>query len=116
MIGISVKLFRAGKQPAKNILTTVNHHYLIFPTGYFERIESVSVSSSCPQWNLVCADYWKIPLQHICFMTGWTLGYILLGTLCDWCVFLRFYYTSCFLNVIKVKMESVLKFTSVLAE
>ncbi|KAI9531853.1 hypothetical protein NQZ68_037819 [Dissostichus eleginoides] len=35
-------------------------------------------------WNLVCSDYWKIPLQHICFMTGWILGYILLGTLCDW--------------------------------
>lgn len=36
------------------------------------------------EWNLVCDDYWKIPLQHVCFMTGWTLGYILLGTLCDW--------------------------------
>ncbi|TRZ00918.1 hypothetical protein DNTS_007793 [Danionella cerebrum] len=32
------------------------------------------------EWNLVCDDYWKVPLQHICFMTGWTLGYILLGT------------------------------------
>ncbi|CAM4532253.1 unnamed protein product [Leuciscus chuanchicus] len=36
------------------------------------------------EWNLVCADYWKIPLQHVCFMTGWTLGYILLGSICDW--------------------------------
>ncbi|XP_043099640.1 putative solute carrier family 22 member 31 isoform X2 [Puntigrus tetrazona] len=36
------------------------------------------------EWDLVCADYWKIPLQHICFMTGWILGYILLGTICDW--------------------------------
>uniref|UniRef100_A0A3Q1I9W2 Solute carrier family 22 member 31 n=1 Tax=Anabas testudineus TaxID=64144 RepID=A0A3Q1I9W2_ANATE len=35
-------------------------------------------------WNLVCSDYWKIPLQHICFMMGWILGYIFLGTLCDW--------------------------------
>ncbi|XP_060767326.1 putative solute carrier family 22 member 31 isoform X2 [Neoarius graeffei] len=35
-------------------------------------------------WNLVCEDYWKIPLQHVCFMTGWILGYVLLGTLCDW--------------------------------
>ncbi|XP_039990758.1 putative solute carrier family 22 member 31 isoform X2 [Xiphias gladius] len=39
---------------------------------------------SVQQWNLVCSDYWKIPLQHICFMTGWILGYIFLGTLCDW--------------------------------
>uniref|UniRef100_A0A3Q2ZDZ0 Solute carrier family 22 member 31 n=1 Tax=Kryptolebias marmoratus TaxID=37003 RepID=A0A3Q2ZDZ0_KRYMA len=36
------------------------------------------------QWNLVCSNYWKIPLQHICFMTGWIVGYILLGTICDW--------------------------------
>uniref|UniRef100_A0A3Q2YP19 Major facilitator superfamily (MFS) profile domain-containing protein n=1 Tax=Hippocampus comes TaxID=109280 RepID=A0A3Q2YP19_HIPCM len=36
------------------------------------------------QWNLVCGDYWKIPLQHICFMTGWILGYIFIGSLCDW--------------------------------
>uniref|UniRef100_A0A3B3DS33 Solute carrier family 22 member 31 n=1 Tax=Oryzias melastigma TaxID=30732 RepID=A0A3B3DS33_ORYME len=36
------------------------------------------------QWDLVCNDYWKIPLQHICFMVGWIVGYIFLGTLCDW--------------------------------
>ncbi|XP_032364901.1 putative solute carrier family 22 member 31 [Etheostoma spectabile] len=41
-------------------------------------------SNFVTEWNLVCNDYWKIPLQHICFMTGWILGYILLGTLCDW--------------------------------
>ncbi|XP_036399051.1 putative solute carrier family 22 member 31 [Megalops cyprinoides] len=36
------------------------------------------------EWNLVCGNYWQIPTQHICFMIGWILGYILLGTLCDW--------------------------------
>ncbi|XP_037104034.1 putative solute carrier family 22 member 31 isoform X2 [Syngnathus acus] len=36
------------------------------------------------KWNLVCGDYWKIPLQHICFMTGWIVGYIFIGSLCDW--------------------------------
>ncbi|XP_031425134.1 putative solute carrier family 22 member 31 isoform X1 [Clupea harengus] len=41
-------------------------------------------SNFVTEWNLVCGDYWKIPLQHICFMTGWILGYILLGTICDW--------------------------------
>uniref|UniRef100_UPI003AAC4CD2 putative solute carrier family 22 member 31 n=1 Tax=Centroberyx gerrardi TaxID=166262 RepID=UPI003AAC4CD2 len=41
-------------------------------------------SNFVTEWNLVCSNYWKIPLQHICFMTGWILGYILLGTLCDW--------------------------------
>uniref|UniRef100_A0A8C4YV11 Major facilitator superfamily (MFS) profile domain-containing protein n=1 Tax=Gadus morhua TaxID=8049 RepID=A0A8C4YV11_GADMO len=44
------------------------------------------VMSSCVlvQWDLVCGDYWKVPLQHICFMAGWIFGYVLLGTLCDW--------------------------------
>ncbi|XP_042349479.1 putative solute carrier family 22 member 31 [Plectropomus leopardus] len=41
-------------------------------------------SNFVTEWNLVCSNYWKIPLQHICFMSGWILGYILLGTLCDW--------------------------------
>ncbi|KAK2853934.1 hypothetical protein Q5P01_006595 [Channa striata] len=41
-------------------------------------------SNFVTEWNLVCSDYWKIPLQRICFMTGWILGYIFLGTLCDW--------------------------------
>ncbi|XP_071384907.1 putative solute carrier family 22 member 31 [Centroberyx affinis] len=41
-------------------------------------------SNFVTEWDLVCSNYWKIPLQHICFMTGWILGYILLGTLCDW--------------------------------
>ncbi|XP_070687277.1 putative solute carrier family 22 member 31 [Pempheris klunzingeri] len=41
-------------------------------------------SNFVTEWNLVCSDYWKIPLQHICFMTGWILGYVFLGTLCDW--------------------------------
>ncbi|KAJ0002281.1 hypothetical protein NQD34_002077, partial [Periophthalmus magnuspinnatus] len=41
-------------------------------------------SNFVTEWDLVCSDYWKIPLQHICFMMGWIVGYILLGTLCDW--------------------------------
>ncbi|XP_017260714.1 putative solute carrier family 22 member 31 [Kryptolebias marmoratus] len=41
-------------------------------------------SNFVTEWNLVCSNYWKIPLQHICFMTGWIVGYILLGTICDW--------------------------------
>ncbi|XP_028257941.1 putative solute carrier family 22 member 31 [Parambassis ranga] len=41
-------------------------------------------SNFVTEWNLVCSDYWKIPVQHICFMTGWILGYVFLGTLCDW--------------------------------
>ncbi|KAM4744189.1 putative solute carrier family 22 member 31 [Anableps anableps] len=41
-------------------------------------------SNFVTEWNLVCDDYWKIPLQHICFMMGWIVGYVFLGSLCDW--------------------------------
>uniref|UniRef100_A0A8C5DLT9 Solute carrier family 22 member 31 n=1 Tax=Gouania willdenowi TaxID=441366 RepID=A0A8C5DLT9_GOUWI len=55
------------------------------------------------QWNLVCSDYWKIPVQQICFMIGWILGYVFLGTLCDWLgrrrVFLLSISLSCVLGV-----------------
>uniref|UniRef100_A0A8C6MIU9 Solute carrier family 22 member 31 n=1 Tax=Nothobranchius furzeri TaxID=105023 RepID=A0A8C6MIU9_NOTFU len=59
------------------------------PSGLFYRIcftlGGCKLTCSLPlQWNLVCSDYWKIPLQHVCFMTGWIVGYIFLGTLCDW--------------------------------
>ncbi|XP_038139803.1 putative solute carrier family 22 member 31 isoform X2 [Cyprinodon tularosa] len=36
------------------------------------------------EWNLVCDNSWKIPLQQICFMMGWIVGYVFLGSLCDW--------------------------------
>ncbi|KAM9817186.1 putative solute carrier family 22 member 31 [Neosynchiropus ocellatus] len=41
-------------------------------------------SNFVTEWSLVCGDYWKIPLQHICFMAGWIVGYIFFGMLCDW--------------------------------
>ncbi|XP_028812420.1 putative solute carrier family 22 member 31 isoform X2 [Denticeps clupeoides] len=41
-------------------------------------------SNFVTEWNLVCGNYWKIPLQHVCFMSGWILGYVLLGSACDW--------------------------------
>uniref|UniRef100_H2LMD0 Solute carrier family 22 member 31 n=1 Tax=Oryzias latipes TaxID=8090 RepID=H2LMD0_ORYLA len=41
-------------------------------------------SNIVTDWDLVCSNYWKIPLQHICFMVGWIVGYIFMGTLCDW--------------------------------
>ncbi|XP_035484597.1 putative solute carrier family 22 member 31 [Scophthalmus maximus] len=54
-------------------------------TRGWEYVHSAGLQSNfVTEWDLVCSDYWKIPLQHICFMTGWILGYILLGTLCDW--------------------------------
>ncbi|MGH0125314.1 UNVERIFIED_CONTAM: hypothetical protein FKN15_022903 [Acipenser sinensis] len=38
---------------------------------------------SIPWWDLVCQNYWKIPLEQICYMIGWISGYIVLGSACD---------------------------------
>ncbi|XP_056611917.1 putative solute carrier family 22 member 31 [Triplophysa dalaica] len=54
-------------------------------TGGYEFSKPAGLQNNLvTEWNLVCDDYWKIPLHHICFMTGWILGYILFGTVCDW--------------------------------
>ncbi|XP_023560977.1 putative solute carrier family 22 member 31 [Octodon degus] len=40
--------------------------------------------SPVTQWNLVCGDSWKVPLQHISHLLGCLLGSVLLGAGCDW--------------------------------
>uniref|UniRef100_A0A8C5N299 Solute carrier family 22 member 31 n=1 Tax=Leptobrachium leishanense TaxID=445787 RepID=A0A8C5N299_9ANUR len=37
------------------------------------------------QWELVCGDQWKVPLEHICNLGGWLFGYIVFGLVCDSC-------------------------------
>ncbi|KAG9352471.1 hypothetical protein JZ751_020885 [Albula glossodonta] len=53
-------------------------------TKGWEYSQEVGLQSNyVTEWDLVCENYWKIPLQHICFMMGWILGYVVLGTICD---------------------------------
>ncbi|XP_020844798.1 putative solute carrier family 22 member 31 [Phascolarctos cinereus] len=35
------------------------------------------------QWNLVCGDRWKVPLEHMSYFLGWLLGCMTLGSACD---------------------------------
>ncbi|XP_063103910.1 putative solute carrier family 22 member 31 isoform X2 [Cavia porcellus] len=39
--------------------------------------------SPVTQWNLVCGDGWKVPLQRTGHLLGWLLGSVLLGAGCD---------------------------------
>lgn len=42
-------------------------------------------SDGCPlQWNLVCENGWKVPLEQTSHLLGWLLGCIILGMGCDW--------------------------------
>ncbi|XP_055992132.1 putative solute carrier family 22 member 31 [Sorex fumeus] len=41
------------------------------------------LSSPVTQWNLVCEDAWKVPLQHASHLLGWVLGCVVLGAACD---------------------------------
>ncbi|KAH0619704.1 hypothetical protein JD844_000636 [Phrynosoma platyrhinos] len=36
-----------------------------------------------PQWDLVCSDHWKVPLEQATFLLGWLLGYLGFGSTCD---------------------------------
>ncbi|XP_045628739.1 putative solute carrier family 22 member 31 isoform X4 [Ursus americanus] len=40
--------------------------------------------SPVTQWNLVCEDGWKVPLEQTSHLLGWLLGCVLLGAGCDW--------------------------------
>ncbi|XP_040266776.1 putative solute carrier family 22 member 31 [Bufo bufo] len=61
---------------------------------------TLSNSSSCPgewglqtqswlestlvtQWDLVCENGWKVPLEQICYLIGWLCGFIIFGCVCD---------------------------------
>ncbi|NXS58807.1 S22AH protein, partial [Brachypteracias leptosomus] len=36
-----------------------------------------------PQWDLVCASRWKVPLEQTTHLLGWTVGSIAAGLVCD---------------------------------
>nr|XP_011751638.1 putative solute carrier family 22 member 31 [Macaca nemestrina] len=35
------------------------------------------------QWNLVCGEGWKVPLEQVSHLLGWLLGCVVLGAGCD---------------------------------
>ncbi|XP_074069664.1 putative solute carrier family 22 member 31 [Macrotis lagotis] len=35
------------------------------------------------QWNLVCGDQWKVPVEQMSYLLGWLLGFVTLGSACD---------------------------------
>ncbi|XP_075795965.1 LOW QUALITY PROTEIN: putative solute carrier family 22 member 31 [Pelodiscus sinensis] len=40
-------------------------------------------ASPATQWDLVCADGWKVPLEETTYLLGWLSGCIVLGLACD---------------------------------
>ncbi|XP_074142282.1 putative solute carrier family 22 member 31 isoform X2 [Sminthopsis crassicaudata] len=49
----------------------------------FARPASGLLRTPIIQWNLVCEDTWKVPLQQIIYLLGWLLGCMILGSACD---------------------------------
>ncbi|XP_038610252.1 putative solute carrier family 22 member 31 [Tachyglossus aculeatus] len=41
------------------------------------------LSNPVTQWDLVCADGWKVPLEQTTYLLGWLLGCLGLGSACD---------------------------------
>ncbi|XP_054390318.1 putative solute carrier family 22 member 31 isoform X3 [Pongo abelii] len=41
------------------------------------------LQSPVTQWNLVCGDGWKVPLEQASHLLGWLLGCVVLGAGCD---------------------------------
>uniref|UniRef100_A0A8C3XNB0 Solute carrier family 22 member 31 n=1 Tax=Chelydra serpentina TaxID=8475 RepID=A0A8C3XNB0_CHESE len=45
----------------------------------------IAPSSFLSQWDLVCSDRWKVPLEQTTYLLGWLSGCIALGLACDRC-------------------------------
>ncbi|XP_070617871.1 LOW QUALITY PROTEIN: putative solute carrier family 22 member 31 [Erythrolamprus reginae] len=40
-------------------------------------------STLVTQWDLVCAEHWRVPLEQTTHLLGWLAGYVALGATCD---------------------------------
>ncbi|XP_007477375.1 putative solute carrier family 22 member 31 isoform X1 [Monodelphis domestica] len=49
----------------------------------FARPVAGLLNSPVTQWNLVCEDQWKVPLEQMSYLLGWLLGCVTLGSACD---------------------------------
>lgn len=47
------------------------------------RDPNADVFPSRPQWDLVCASRWKVPLEQTTHLLGWMLGSVAAGLACD---------------------------------
>ncbi|XP_053305168.1 putative solute carrier family 22 member 31 [Spea bombifrons] len=53
------------------------------PTGWEYDPQGWLQNNIITQWDLVCDSRWKVPLEHICNLSGWLLGYVVSGFICD---------------------------------
>ncbi|KAM4018574.1 LOW QUALITY PROTEIN: putative solute carrier family 22 member 31 [Anomaloglossus baeobatrachus] len=53
------------------------------PGGWRPQTQSWLQSTIISQWDLVCENGWKVPLEQICYLIGWLWGYIIFGYVCD---------------------------------
>ncbi|XP_069822155.1 putative solute carrier family 22 member 31 isoform X1 [Dendropsophus ebraccatus] len=53
------------------------------PGGWGPHAHSWLHNTIITQWDLVCENGWKVPLEQICYLIGWLWGYIIFGCVCD---------------------------------
>ncbi|NWU73882.1 S22AH protein, partial [Pterocles burchelli] len=53
------------------------------PSQWWGGSSGTPVLMSPPQWNLVCASRWKVPLEQTTHLLGWALGSVVAGLACD---------------------------------
>uniref|UniRef100_A0ABM5EUC1 Solute carrier family 22 member 31 n=1 Tax=Pogona vitticeps TaxID=103695 RepID=A0ABM5EUC1_9SAUR len=40
-------------------------------------------STPVSQWDLVCSNHWKVPLEQTTYLLGWLFGFVVFGAACD---------------------------------
>ncbi|XP_019360795.1 PREDICTED: putative solute carrier family 22 member 31 [Gavialis gangeticus] len=53
------------------------------PRCWRQPCSSRELTAAPPQWDLVCSNHWKVPLEQTTYLLGWLCGCLLLGLACD---------------------------------
>ncbi|KAM8946256.1 putative solute carrier family 22 member 31 isoform 2-T2 [Pelodytes ibericus] len=79
--------------------TVPGNHSDNCPTGWQYGTQGWLENNVITQWHLVCEDQWKVPTERICNLTGWLLGYIIFGFICD-----RWGRRTCFISALVIAL------------
>ncbi|XP_069094291.1 solute carrier family 22 member 17 [Pleurodeles waltl] len=51
--------------------------------GWVYSSQPALANNMVTQWNLVCSQYWEVPLEEVCFIMGFLTGFLILGFSAD---------------------------------
>ncbi|XP_053550084.1 putative solute carrier family 22 member 31 [Bombina bombina] len=72
-----------GEPCENNTRLELSNYTTICPNGWEYLPRGWLQNNIVTQWDLVCDNHWKVPLEQICYLIGWLLGFFIFGCICD---------------------------------